>query len=222
MIRTFLKNASTLAVIVFLWIVYSIGYLPLYQAMDVLTVVVFVTVMALTAEDVADKAFGNRKLMTWQYAILVAFVLTCDFLWVFLGSCDTWMQLLIRVLLLMAAAAGTGMWAWFAYRVSVMSDRERNILSKTIAYRKLARKFKKMNDEEVKTALESALFCHLEADSLEGRCMVGEPFTPEYKTLNELLAEDGGADNGAALSVINGYIQSLIEKRATEKKNKKK
>ena len=54
MIRTFLKNASTLGVIVFLWIVYSIGYLPLYQAMDVLTVVVFVTVMALTAEDEAD------------------------------------------------------------------------------------------------------------------------------------------------------------------------
>ena len=74
MIKTFIKNALSLLAIVVLWGVYSIGYLSAYEALNALTVVVFVAVLALAVEDVATKAIMARNLITWQYAILMSFV----------------------------------------------------------------------------------------------------------------------------------------------------
>lgn len=217
--KTFFKNLMSLGIIVVLWGIYSLGYLPFGQALDVLTVVVFVTVMTLTAEDVASKTIKHKELITWQYVVLMAFVMACDFLWVFLGVCSTVTQLAVRASLLVASVAGTFVWAVYVYRVSVMTDEERCILVKTYAYRKVARKLGKMNDEEVEKALSKVLFCHLENDCLEGRLLVSEPFTPEYATLDELVQQDGGADSGTAVSVVNGYIKSLIAKRSEKEKN---
>lgn len=189
------------------------------RPLDVLTVVVFVTVMTLTAEDVASKTIKHKELITWQYVVLMAFVMACDFLWVLLGVCSTVSQLAARASLLVASVAGTFVWAVYVYRVSVMTDEERCILVKTYAYRKVARKLGKMNDEEVEKALSKVLFCHLENDCLEGRLLVSEPFTPEYATLDELVQQDGGADSGTAVSVVNGYIKSLIAKSSEKEKN---
>lgn len=215
--KSFLKNLITLGAVIILWFIYSLGYLPFGQALDVLTIVVFITIMTLCAEDATDKVLGARNLITWQYVVMVAFIMTCDFLWLYLASCDTVLQLAVRAIMLSAAVGGTFVWAWFAYRISVMSDDERKVLEKSIAYKKLARKFPKMNDEEVREVLEKALFCHLQDDSLEGSLLVSEPFTPEFSTLSELSGADSGADNGTAISIINGYISKLISGRKKEK-----
>lgn len=220
--KTFLKDLLTFGIIVALWAVYSMGYLPMGQAMDVLTIVVFVTIMTLAAEDAATKVIKHKELITWQYVVLMAFVMACDFLWVFLGVCATMAQLASRAILLCAAVGGTVVWAAYAYRISVMSEDERIILTKSILYKKLSRKFRKMNDEEVEKALSKALFCHLKDDSLEGGLLVGEPFTVERSTLDELLQQDSGTDNGAAIQVISGYIQQLIATRPVVEKKAKK
>lgn len=216
MIKTLLKNTLSIVAIVVMWGIYSIGYLSLPDALNALTLVVFVSVLAMATEDVFAKLLLNRELITWQYAILIAFVLTCDFLWLYLADCATWIQLAIRAILLVIAAFGTFIWAFFAYRISVMSEQERTILYKSIAYKKIAKKFKGMSDEQVRAALESTLFCYLEGDSLEGGLLVSEPFTPEFKTYSELSSS---TDNNiaSALSIANGYIDLLIKNRKENK-----
>lgn len=216
MIKTLIKNALSIVAIVVMWGIYSVGYLSLPDALNALTLVVFVSVLAMATEDVFAKLLLNRELITWQYAILIAFVLTCDFLWLYLADCATWMQLAIRAILLIIAAFGTFIWAFFAYRISVMSEQERTILYKSIAYKKIAKKFKDMSDEQVRTALESTLFCYLEGDSLAGGLLVSEPFTPEYKTYAE-LTNSTDSDIASALSIANGYIDLLIKNRKENK-----
>lgn len=216
MIKTLIKNALSIVAIVVMWGIYSVGYLSLPDALNALTLVVFVSVLAMATEDVFAKLLLNRELITWQYAILIAFVLTCDFLWLYLADCATWMQLAIRAILLIIAAFGTFIWAFFAYRISVMSEQERTILYKSIAYKKIAKKFKDMSDEQVRTALESTLFCYLEGDSLAGGLLVSEPFTPEFKTYSE-LTNSTDSDIASALSIANGYIDLLIKNRKENK-----
>lgn len=216
MIKTLLKNTLSIVAIVVMWGIYSIGYLSLPDALNALTLVVFVSVLAMATEDVFAKLLLNRELITWQYAILIAFVLTCDFLWLYLADCATWIQLAIRAILLIIAAFGTFIWAFFAYRISVMSEQERTILYKSIAYKKIAKKFKGMSDEQVRAALENTLFCYLEGDSLEGGLLVSEPFTPEFKTYSELSSSTDN-DIASALSIANGYIDLLIKNRKENK-----
>lgn len=216
MIKTLLKNTLSIVAIVVMWGIYSIGYLSLPDALNALTLVVFVSVLAMATEDVFAKLLLNRELITWQYAILIAFVLTCDFLWLYLADCATWIQLAIRAILLIIAAFGTFIWAFFAYRISVMSEQERTILYKSIAYKKIAKKFKGMSDEQVRAALENTLFCYLEGDSLEGGLLVSEPFTPEFKTFSE-LTNSTDSDIASALSIANGYIDLLIKNRKENK-----
>lgn len=216
MIKTLLKNTLSIVAIVVMWGIYSIGYLSLPDALNALTLVVFVSVLAMATEDVFAKLLLNRELITWQYAILIAFVLTCDFLWLYLADCATWIQLAIRAILLVIAAFGTFIWAFFAYRISVMSEQERTILYKSIAYKKIAKKFKGMSDEQVRAALENTLFCYLEGDSLEGGLLVSEPFTPEFKTYSELSSSTDN-DIASALSIANGYIDLLIKNRKENK-----
>ena len=216
MIKTLLKNTLSIVAIVVMWGIYSVGYLSLPDALNALTLIVFVSVLAMATEDVFAKLLLNRELITWQYAILIAFVLTCDFLWLYLADCATWIQLAIRAILLIIAAFGTFIWAFFAYRISVMSEQERTILYKSIAYKKIARKFKGMSDEQVRAALENTLFCCLEGDSLEGGLLVSEPFTPEFKTYSELTNSTDN-DIASALSIANGYIDLLIKNRKENK-----
>ena len=216
MIKTLIKNALSIVAIIVMWGIYSVGYLSLPDALNALTLVVFVSVLAMATEDVFAKLLLNRELITWQYAILIAFVLTCDFLWLYLADCATWIQLAIRAILLIIAAFGTFIWAFFAYRISVMSEQERTILYKSIAYKKIARKFKGMSDEQVRAALENTLFCYLEGDSLEGGLLVREPFTPEFKTYSE-LTNSTDSDIASALSIANGYIDLLIKNRKENK-----
>lgn len=216
MIKTLIKNALSIVAIIVMWGIYSVGYLSLPDALNALTLVVFVSVLAMATEDVFAKLLLNRELITWQYAILIAFVLTCDFLWLYLADCATWIQLAIRAILLIIAAFGTFIWAFFAYRISVMSEQERTILYKSIAYKKIARKFKGMSDEQVRAALENTLFCYIEGDSLEGGLLVSEPFTPEFKTYSE-LTNSTDSDIASALSIANGYIDLLIKNRKENK-----
>ena len=216
MIKTLIKNALSIVAIIVMWGIYSVGYLSLHEDLKALTLVVFVSVLAMATEDVFAKLLLNRELITWQYAILIAFVLTCDFLWLYLADCATWIQLAIRAILLIIAAFGTFIWAFFAYRISVMSEQERTILYKSIAYKKIARKFKGMSDEQVRAALENTLFCYLEGDSLEGGLLVSEPFTPEFKTYSE-LTNSTDSDIASALSIANGYIDLLIKNRKENK-----
>ena len=216
MIKTLIKNTLSIVAIVVMWAIYSVGYLSLPDALNALTLVVFVSVLAMATEDVFAKLLLNRELITWQYAILIAFVLTCDFLWLYLADCATWIQLAIRAILLIIAAFGTFIWAFFAYRISVMSEQERTILYKSIAYKKIAKKFKGMSDEQVRAALENTLFCYLEGDSLAGGLLVSEPFTPEFKTYSELSSSTDN-DIASALSIANGYIDLLIKNRKENK-----
>lgn len=219
MIKTLYKNAMSLGVMVVLWTAYSIGYLSIVQFLDGLTAVVFLTAIGLQVEDIADKTFNHRDQFTWQYVVLAAFVVACAFLWVFLARCATWPQLFGRSILLLAAIAGTLAWCFFAYRVSLMSDDERKVMRMSIIYRRLARKFPKMSDAEVRDALEGALFCRLQDDSLAGRLLVGQPFVADLATLNELLQRSDSTDNSSTYTVINQYIDNLITSRNEKETN---
>lgn len=216
MIKTLYKNAMSLGVMVVLWTACSIGYLSPIQFLDGLTAVVFLSVICLTVEDISNKTFRYRNQFTWQYVVLIAFVVACAFLWVFWARCITWWQFLGRGFLLLAAVTGTLAWCFFAYRVSLMSDDERKAMRLSIIYRRLARRFPKMNDTEVRDALEGALFCRLQGDSLAGSLLVSEPFTPDLATLNELLQRSDPADNSSTITVMSQYINNLIDSR-TEK-----
>ena len=216
MIKTFIKNVLSLAAIVVLWGVYSIGYLSAYEALEALTVVVFVSVLALAVEDIATKALLRRAEITWQYAILMTFVASCDILWLYVAACGSPLQLLVRTLLLLAAIGGTCAWAWFGYRISVMSEQEKALLIKESTYRRYAKKFPTMSEEELKKILSKALFCHLEGDSLEGRMLVDKPFDNSFRTLEELMADGNG---GAAVSTATGYIEMLLTKRSSKKED---
>ena len=213
MLKTMLKNLLTLIGLVILLAAYAIGFMSLYDFMNTLTIVVFLGILTLTLEDVLRKSLTARELITWQYAVLILFALACDFLWVFLATCDTWLQLFGRLVILIAATGGTVVWAYFAYRVSIMSDAERKALKYTALYRKLSKKFPQMTDDEVEEALEQTLFCHLQNDSLAGGLCVGEPFTADYATFTELANRNDGTDYTGTINAIGDYIASIIAKR---------
>lgn len=213
MLKTMLKNLLTLIGLVILLAAYAVGFMSLYDFMNTLTVVVFLGVLTLTLEDVLRKSLTAREMITWQYAVLILFAVACDFLWVFLAACDTWLQLFGRLVILVAATGGTVVWAYFAYRVSIMSDAERKALKYTALYRKLSKKFPQMTDDEVEEVLEQTLFCHLQNDSLAGGLCVGEPFTADYATFTELANRDDGTDYTGTINAIGDYIASIIAKR---------
>lgn len=214
MLKTILKNALTIVGLVILLGAYAIGFMSLYDFMTALTIVVFLGVLTLALEDVLRKSLAARELITWQYAVLILFVVACDFLWVFLAACETWLQLFSRLILLVAAGAGTIVWAFFAYGVSIMSDAERKALKYTKLFRKLAKKFPQMTDDEVEEALEQTLFCHLQNDSLEGGLCISEPFTADYATYQELANRNDGSDYTGTINAIGDYITSVIVKRS--------
>lgn len=216
MLKTVLKNALTIVGLVILLGAYAIGFMSLYDFMTALTIVVFLGVLTLALEDVLRKSLIARELITWQYAVLILFVAACDFLWVFLAACETWLQLFGRLILLLAAAAGTFVWAFFAYGVSIMSDAERKALKYTKLFRKLAKKFPQMTDDEVEEALEQTLFCHLQNDSLEGGLCVSEPFTTDYATYQELANRNDGSDYTGTINAIGDYITSVIANRESK------
>lgn len=216
MLKTMLKNALTVVGLVILLGAYAIGFMSLYDFMTALTVVVFLGVLTLALEDVLRKSLASRELITWQYAVLILFVVACDFLWVFLAACETWLQLFGRLVLLLAAGAGTTVWAFFAYGVSIMSDAERKALKYTKLFRKLAKKFPQMTDDEVEDVLEQTLFCHLQDDCLEGSLCVSEPFTADYATYQELANRDDGSDYTGTINAIGDYITAVIAKRESK------
>lgn len=216
MIKTFLKNVATIGTLIVLWTAYSIGFLSMNTYLNGLTAVIFVAVIALAAEDVFTKALNDRTLFTWQYAVLMAFVVVCDLLWVFWALCVSWLQFFGRGFIVLLAVAGTCAWAWWAYRISVMSEEERKLLTLTKAWKKLAKKFPSMSDEEVRSALESAMFCALENNSLEGSLLVSQPFTADYATLTELTGRDDGTDYTSIIKVMNSHITALIANRSKE------
>lgn len=213
MIKNMVKNVLTVVGLVILLAAYALGFLSLYDFMNAMTAVVFLSVITLALEDVLHKAIRHRELITWQYAVLILFVVACDFLWVFLAICATWLQLLGRLVLLMAAVAGTVLWAWFAYRISVMTDVERKQLRYTKLYNKIAKKFPTMTDDEVADALESTLFCHLQNDCLEGGLCISQPFTTDCATFQELANRDDGTDYRSTIDAIGDYIADVIKKR---------
>lgn len=213
MIKQMLKNLLTIVGLVILLAAYAVGFMSLYDFMTTLTVVVFLGVLTLALEDVLRKSLCARELITWQYAVMILFVVACDFLWVFLAVCSTWLQLFGRLVILLAAMGGTVMWALFAYRISVMSDSERKAMKYTKLFRKLQAKFPQMTDDEVEAALEQTLFCHLSDDSLAGSLCISEPFTADYATYQELANRDDGTDYSGTIAAIGDYIASVIAKR---------
>lgn len=213
MLKTMLKNGLTIIGLVILLAAYAVGFMSLYDFMSALTVVVFLGILTLTLEDVLRKSLSARELITWQYAVMVLFTIACDFLWVFFAACETWLQLFGRLIILLAATGGTVVWALFAYRVSIMSDAERKALKYTKLFRKFAKKFPQMTDDEVEEILETTLFCHLQDDSLEGGLCISQPFTSDFATYTELANRDDGIDYTSTINAIGDYISSVIAKR---------
>lgn len=213
MLKTMLKNGLTIIGLVILLAAYAIGFMSLYDFMNTLTVLVFLGVLTLALEDVLRKSLTARELITWQYAVMILFVIACNFLWIFLAACETWLQLLGRLVILLAATGGTVVWAFFAYRVSIMSDAERKALKYTKLFRKFAKKFPQMTDDEVEEVLEQTLFCHLQDDRLESGLCVSQPFTADFATYTELANRNDGIDYSGTINAIGDYISSIIAKR---------
>ena len=216
MLKSLLKNALAIIGLVVLLIAYAIGYLSLYDFLNAMTVLVFLGILTLCLEDIFRKVFYHRDVITWQYAILILFIVCCDFLWLFFAACVTWLQFFGRFVLLLVASAGTLGWAIFAYRVSIMTDVERKVMRLTKIYKKVFKNVSGMTDDEVRTALEGALFCRLEGDSLEGGLCISEPFTADCATFEELANRDDGSDYTNVIDAIGDYISLVIANRKGE------
>ena len=209
------KNLAAFGIVIGLWTLYALmgaGFLVLLEG---LTVVVFITVIALLAEDVMEKAFTDPGLFTWQYLVGGFLVLVSDGLWLFFASCSTWLQFTLRGLLMLAVSAGTFCWYWFFYRSSVMTEDERIVRALTKAYKKAAKAFPALDDEGVRNALKETLFCRLEGDSLEGELCPDKPFVPGYRTYSAVAdsSDLSSAEKSAAMANINAYINALIAGR---------
>lgn len=213
MLKTLLKNGLTIVGMVVLLAAYAIGSLSLVEFLNTMTIVVFLTAVVLLLEDVLRKALSARADITWQYAVMALFVIACDFLWLYLAICETWPQFFGRLVILAVACGGTVLWAFFAYRISLMSDEERKAFRLTKLYKKAMKNFPDMTDDEVAEALEATLFCRIEDDSLEGRLLSSEPFTPDYATYQELANRDDGVDYTSHIDAIGDYIVELVKKR---------
>lgn len=210
-----LKNAAAFGIVIGLWVLFALMTADLITLLTGLTAVVFITVVALLAEDAMEKAFTDTSKLTWQYLVLAVLVLAADGLWVFFAACSTWLQFALRGLLMLAAAAAAFCWYWFFYRMSVLSEEERLIRTLTKAYQKAAKAFPALDDEGVRDALKETLFCRLEGDSLEGALLTGKPFVPGYGTYDVVAASVSlpAAEKSAALTNINTYINALVENR---------
>ena len=218
------KNMSALGTVIGLWILYALmvtaGAGPLLSG---LTVVVFITVLALFVEDAFEKAFGDPQKFTWQYFLLGLFVAITDLLWLFFADCSTWLQFTLRLVILLAGIAGTAAWYLFAYRPSVLSEEERNLLALIRAYKKVAKTFPKLDDEGVRDALKETLFCRLSGDSLEGSLVVDKPFTADCRTYADLSGSSdlGAQERASAMSVISAYIDRLVAGRKKDEASSK-
>lgn len=127
-----LKNAAAFGIVIGLWVLFALMTADLITLLTGLTAVVFITVVALLAEDAMEKAFTDTSKLTWQYLVLAVLVLAADGLWVFFAACSTWLQFALRGLLMLAASAAAFCWYWFFYRMSVLSEEERLIRTLTL------------------------------------------------------------------------------------------
>ena len=214
-----LKNLSALGVVSGLWLLYSLMVSAGVPALlNGLTVVVFITVLALFVEDAFEKAFGDPAKFTWQYFLLGLFILISDLLWLFFASCSTWLQFVLRFVLMLAAIAGSVVWYFFAYRPSILSEEERNLMALIRAYKKVARTFPKLDDEGVRNALKETLFCRLSGDALEGSLVTDQPFTADCRTYADLSdsSDLAAQERASAMTVIAEYIEKLIAGRKKE------
>ena len=214
------KNAASLGIVIGLWALYALMAADVVTLLEGLTVVVFISGLALFVEDAMEKAFVDPKLFTWQYLLLGLFTLITDTLWLWFASCNTWLQFALRGALMLVAAAGTFCWYWFFYRASVMSPEEIIVKNLTKAYKKAAKAFPALDDEGVRNALKEVLFCRLEGDSLEGDLLTDKPFVAGFRTYNAIAnsSDLSNAEKSAAMTNINTYINALIAKRTTKEK----
>ena len=213
--NAFFRNASAFGIVIGLWVLYSLMATDLVTMVDGLTAVVFITVVTLLASDAMEKAFTDPSLFTWQYMVGGAFILVCSGLWLFFAACETWLQFILRGLLLAGSSAGTYCWFWFCYRFSVMTDDERMLVILSKAYRKVSKTFPQLDDEGVRNALKETLFCRLEGDSLEGVLLTDQPFVSGYGTYNSVAHSStlSAQEKSAALTNIATYINTLIARR---------
>lgn len=217
-----MKNAASMGIVIGLWILYSLMTADVFTLLEGLTVVVFITLLALLAEDTMEKAFTDPGLFTWQYLVLGVFILATDCLWLFFAACDTWLQFILRGLVMLSAGAGTFCWYWFFYRNSILSDDERLVRLLSRAYRKAAKAFPALDDEGVKHALKETLFCRLQGDSLEGELLTDQPFVPGYRTYSQLAActDLSAQEKSAAMTNIATYINTLVAGRTKDAASK--
>lgn len=212
------KNLAAFGIVVGMWVLFALMTTGMGTLLEGLTAVVFITVIALLAEDAMEKAFTDTSKLTWQYLMLAVFVIIVDGLWLFLAACDTWLQLALRAIVLAAGAAGTVCWYLFFYQASVMSDDERLVKMLTKAYRKAAKAFPQLDDEGVRNALKETLFCRLEGDRLEGDLLADQPLVPGFRTYNETAdsVDLPASEKSAAMTNIASYINVLIARRNSE------
>lgn len=213
-----LKNAAAMGIVIGLWVLYSLMTASAAVLLDGLTVVVFITVMALLVEDAMEKAFTDPGLFTWQYLVGAVFVAATDCLWLFFAACETWLQFGLRCLVLLASCAGTFCWYWFFYRNSVLTDTERLVHTLSKIYRKAAKTFPQLDDEGVRNALKETLFCRLQGDCLEGDLLTDQPFVPGYRTYSQIAgcSDFTAQEKSAAMTNISAYINALVAKRAAK------
>ena len=216
--KAIFKNISAFGIVVMLWVLFALMTADAYVLVNGLTAVVFITVITILAVDAMEKAFTDPGLFTWQYLVGCFFIIASDGLWLFLAACSTWLQFALRGMLLIAVTAGTFIWFWCFYRISVMTDDERLVRLLSKAYRKAAKAFPSLDDEGVRNALKEVLFCRLQGDSLSGDLLTDQPFVPGYRTYRQLADSRDlpSAEKSAALTNINAYIETLIASREEE------
>lgn len=221
--KAVLRNAAAFGIVIGLWLLFAMMTTDLVTLLEGLTAVVFVTLITLLASDAMEKAFFAPAKLTWQYLILGILILATDGLWLFFASCTTWMQFVLRGLLMAAVGAGTFCWYWFFYKMSVMTESERLIRILSKAYAKAAKAFPALDDEGVRNALKETLFCRLEGDSLEGELLTDQPFVPQCRTYNQLAdsSDISAQEKSSAMTNIASYINTLIARRTSKAKKDK-
>jgi len=120
---------------------------------EVLTLALPVTVLALAIEDFWRKQQTSKQLMTWQYFVGLAIIGAGIIFWFFAESAQTIFKMIVWLIVMVLTAAIGFIWFKYIYKASLMGDFQKEQLK----WKHVRRKFKNASSTDGLTILAATL-----------------------------------------------------------------
>lgn len=192
--------------------------LPIVTSLDLLTLVLPTTVLALAIEDMWRKALCqcSRQSLTWQYYVMIALIPICIIAWFWAYKAVTVASMLIRLGVTLGLVALDLAWHKGIYKKSILTAAQKA----QHAWAKYRRKLATWDKEHVSSFLSEWLRYRLIGNSLDGDLDISIPLCSidgRAMTLKELtLLHDTYIDGGKDVTDIaiagqqaSEYIKAL-------------